>query len=59
MRNGFAFRKGLDPYPSLDQEILLSFNLKVLSNEKKGGSCLVSFDRYCFNLQFRNIFSMF
>jgi len=35
--------------------------LKVLSNEKKGGSCLESFDRYhyWFNLHFRNILSMF
>jgi len=36
-----------------------NYDLKVLSNEKKGGSCLVSFDRYWFNLHFRNIFSMF
>ena len=33
--------------------------LKVLSNEKKGGCCLVSFDRYWLGLHFRNIFSVF
>ena len=33
--------------------------LKVLSIEKKGGSCLVSNDRLLFNLHFRNIFSFF
>ena len=33
--------------------------LKVLSNEKKGGSFLVSFDRYWLGLHFRNIFSVF
>jgi len=34
-------------------------HLKVLSNEKKGGSCLVSFDRYWLGLHFRNIFTVF
>jgi len=33
--------------------------LKVLSNEKKGGSCLVSFDRYWFNLHFRIFLACF
>ena len=41
-----------------DIEIIIN-NLKVLSNEKKGWSCLVSFDRYWFNLHSRNIFRMF
>jgi hypothetical protein len=44
---------------SLPFSVIFIFILKVLSNEKKGGSCLVSFDRYWFNLHFRNIFSLF
>jgi len=36
-----------------------SVALMVLSNEKKGGRCLVSIDRYWLGLHFLNIFSIF
>ena len=41
------------------QQKVIQRELKVLSNEKKGGCCLVSINRYWLGLHFGNIFSMF
>ena len=44
---------------SLSLPLPLPDQLEVLSNEKKGGCCLVSSDRYLLGLHFRNIFRVF